>query len=317
MLSRVAERMYWFGRYCERAENTARLISVYSNLMLDMPGVVKHIWADLIKITGSASQFQDKFKVGNERNVIRYMLTDRTNPGSLICSVNAARENARTTREIMPAEAWEQINEFYLYVRNHSDDALRQNTRHRFLSDVIGFCYEITGLFYGNMSHGNAYHFIRMGSNLERADMTTRILDVGCVNLLQEQPNIPDAYDNILWMNVLRSLGAYLMFRQHVKERVNGVDVVEFLIKDMQFPRSVNYCLGEMEHCFTRLPGHEQPMRVVRNTERSVNKIKTSTLMESGLHEFIDEIQIKFANIHNSIGKTWFGHRQSQSQSQS
>lgn len=311
MLSRVAERMYWFGRYCERIENTARLVSVYSSLTLDMPALVKHIWGDLVEITGSTALFNEKFKEGNERNVTRFMLTDRSNPGSLICSINSARENARTAREILPAEAWEQINGLYHYVRTHGDDALKRNSRHQFLADVIRFCYQMTGLFFGNMSHGNAYSFIFMGRNLERADMATRIVDVGCINLLQEQANIPDTYDNVLWMNVLRSLGAYQMFRQHVKERVNGEDVVEFLIKDMNFPRSVNHCLGEIEHCFARLPAHELPLREVRQTERMVNRINTAALMQSGLHEFIDEIQVRFAGIHTSIGKAWFGYGKS------
>ena len=314
MLSRVAEKMYWYGRYFERAENTARLISVYSNVLLDMPGIVKHIWEDMIKITGSAGLYYEKFRHGNERNVIKFMLTDRSNPASLICSVSAARENARTTREIIPAEAWEKINEFYLYVRNSSDSALKQNTRHRFLNDVITHCYQMTGLLFGIMSHGNAYNFIRMGRNLERADMTTRIVDVGCINLLQEQADIPDAYDNILWMNVLRSLGAYQMYRQHIKDRVNGEDVVEFLIKDQQFPRSVSHCLAELENCFSKLPGHDQALRVVTQTQRMVNKIDAAALIHSGLHEFIDQLQIDFAEIHNCVGQTWFGYGQTQSQ---
>jgi uncharacterized alpha-E superfamily protein len=316
MLSRVAEKMYWYGRYFERAENTARLMRVYTNVLLDMPGGVKHIWEDLIKITGSSQLFYEKFKQGNERSVIKFMLTDRSNPASLLCSVSAARENARTTREIIPAEAWEKINEFFLYVRNNSDAALKQNTRHRFLSEVIDHCYQMTGLLFGNMSHGNAYHFIRMGRNLERADMTTRILDVGCINLLQEQANIPDAYDNILWMNVLKSLGAYQMYRQHVKDRVNGEAVVDYLIKDNQFPRSVRHCLIELENCFTKISGHEQPLREVIQTHRKVNKVDTAALMQAGLHEFIDELQIEFAEIHNAVGQTWFGHGKSQSQQQ-
>lgn len=318
MLSRVAEKMYWYGRYLERAENTARLISVYTNVLLDMPGIAQHIWEDLIKITGSKDLFYENFSDGNERNVIKFMLTDRSNPASLLCTVNAARENARTTREIIPSESWEKINEFYLYVRNNSDSAMKQNTRHKFLSDVITHCYQMTGLLFGNMSHSNAYNFIRIGRNLERADMTTRILDVGCINLLQKQANIPDAYDNVLWMNVLRSLGAYQMYRQHVKDRVNGKDVVDFLIKDQMFPRSVRHCLGELESCFTKLPGHDQPLREVTKTQRMVNKIDTAELIQSGpgLHEFIDEIQIDFADIHNGVGQTWFGYGQTQSQQQ-
>ena len=111
MLSRVAERMYWFGRLNERAENTARLVSVNANLLLDLPKMVKHIWADLINITGGSEFFYKKFTRPDERNVVKFILADETNPASLVCSVKAARENARTTREIIPAEAWEKINE--------------------------------------------------------------------------------------------------------------------------------------------------------------------------------------------------------------
>lgn len=314
MLSRVAERMYWFGRYLERAENTARLIRVYTNVLMDVPGKVKHIWEDLIKITSSEDGFYSKYKLGNERNVIKFMLTDKSNPSSLILSVSAARENARTTREIMPAEAWEKINEFYLFVRQNSDNALAQNKRHEFLDDVINHCQQMTGLIFGNMSHGNAYNFIRMGRNLERADMVTRILDVGCINLLQEQASIPDAYDNLLWMNVLRSLGAYQMYRQNVKDKINGEDVVDFLIKDTQFPRSVRFCLGEVENCFSKLQGLTEPLREVTRSQRMVDKTDSAALMQSGLHEFIDQLQIDFAQIHTALEKTWFDHGQSQSQ---
>lgn len=308
MLSRVAERMYWFGRYCERSENIARLINVNASVSLDLPGMVKHMWSDLIEITGSAGLFYEKYPEADERSVLRFMLTDRSNSGSLICSVGAARENARTAREIIPTEAWEKINEFHLYVKQNSDRALGKNTRHKYLTDIITYCQQMTGLLFGGMSHGNAYNFIRIGRNLERMDMTTRILDVGCINLLQEQADIPDAYDNILWMNVLRSLSAYQMYRQNVKDRVNGEDVVDFLIKDREFPRAVNQCLAELENCFSMLPGHDLPLRTVTHAQRVVNKMDTSKLMQSGLHEYIDGIQVDIADIHESVQQTWFGY---------
>ena len=317
MLSRVAERMYWYGRYCERIENTARLLNVYSNLLMDLPGGVKHIWQDLIKITGGTEAFHEKFKHPTERNVVKYLLTDKKNPNSLVCSVSAARENARTTREIIPAEAWEKINELYLYVQKNSDNALKQGSRHKFLGDVITYCHQLTGLLFGFMSHGTAYNFIQIGMNLERADMTTRIVDVGCINLLTEQENIPDVYDNVLWMNVLRSLSAYQMYRQYVKDRVNDKDVVNFLLKDKEFPRSVSHCMGELENCFQKLPEHDQPLREVTHTQRVISKIDTAELIKSGLHEFIDEIQIDFGDMHSIVGQTWFGYAVSQSQQDS
>ena len=314
MLSRVAERMYWFGRYSERIENTARLLSVYSNVLLDLPVGIKKLWEDLINITGNKESFNKIYKRPTERNVVKYMLTDKTNPASLVCAVSNARENARTTREIIPTEAWEKINELYLYVQKNGDKALKQSSRHKILNNIITYCNQTTGLLSGFMSHGIPYNFIQIGMNLERADMTTRIVDVGCVNLLEEQDHIPDAYDDILWMNVLRSLSAFQMYRQHVQDRVNGTDVVNFLIKDPDFPRSVIHCLEEIEDCFKKLPEHDRMLREITHTQRVIGNMDTRVLIKSGLHEFIDEIQIHFADLHSMLGETWFGHSTSQTQ---
>jgi uncharacterized alpha-E superfamily protein len=301
--------MYWFGRLNERAENTARLVSVNANLLLDLPKMVKHIWADLINITGGSEFFYKKFTRPDERNVVKFILADETNPASLVCSVKAARENARTTREIIPAEAWEKINEFHLYVRKNVEKALKREGRHKFLNDVIMYCQQMTGLLFGNMSHGNAYNFIHIGMNLERADMTTRIVDVGCMNLVQEQAEIPDSYDNILWMNVLRSLSAYQMHRQNVLDRITGKDVVEFLLKDPEFPRSVGHCMAELEWCFSKLPHNDLPLRSITHIYRIINDTDLNKLMVTNrLHSFIDEIQIDLGDIHNQVSQTWFGY---------
>ena len=198
MLSRVAERMYWLGRYIERVENTARLISVNTNLVLDLPRV-KHIWASLISITGYEEKFFARFSVQDEKNVIRFLLEDDS--CSIKSSVRMARENARTTREILPNEAWQKINTLYLYLEKNLGKGLKRDGRHQLLSDITEQCQALTGYLSGCMSTNDAYNFMKIGTNLERADMTTRILDVGCLNLLNpEHPEIRE-YENILWMN--------------------------------------------------------------------------------------------------------------------
>lgn len=309
MLSRVAERMYWFGRYNERAENIARLVTVNANLLLDLPKMVKHIWSDLINITGGSELFYKRFTRPDERNVVKFILADETNSASLVRSVRAARENARTTREIIPAEAWEKINEFHLYVRKNVDKALKRDGRHKFLNDVIMYCQQMTGMVYGNMSHGNAYNFIHIGTNIERADMTTRIVDVGCLNLVQEHADIPDAYDNILWMNVLRSLSAYQMHRQNVLDRITGKDVVEFLLKDREFPRSAAHCMGKLEHSFSKLPHNDPALRSLTHISRIINETDVEKLMATNrLHNFIDKLQVDLADIHTQVAQTWFGY---------
>ncbi len=310
MLSRVAEKMYWFGRHVERAENTARLINVNANLILDLPKMGQQIWGSMIDISGCAEGFYEKYNVANERNVLRFMLAEESNPVSMVETIKMARENARITREIIPIECWEKINALYLYVRKNTDKGIKRDGRHKFLNDIITFCNQITGLMFGGMSHGSAYSFVRIGRNLERADMGTRIVDVGCLNLLKEKKATPGSFDDLLWMNVLRSLSAYQMYRQHVKDRVNGEDVVAFLMKDIDFPRSTAHCLAELNSCFRKLPRNDSPLRSLTHSQRLVGEADISKLMKTGLHQFIDDIQIDLGEIHIEVAHTWFAHDQ-------
>lgn len=300
--------MYWIGRYLERTENTARLINVNANLLLDLPRMVKHIWRGLIDISGSNDLFYTKYDKADEKNVTRFMLADEANHASIVCSIRMLRENARTTREIIPTEAWEQINEFHLFAKQHVKNALKRNAQYEFLDSVITFCHQITGLLLGNMSHGNAYTFTRIGSNLERADMTTRIVDVGCMDLLRRRFDIPETYDNILWMNVLRSLSAYQMYRQHVLGRVSGEDVVAFLMKNQEFPRSVAHCMSELNLNVSRLPGNDHALRSITHVQRVIRDVDVHKLFAGTLHEFIDELQVDLGEIHNQVVQSWFGY---------
>ena len=305
MLSRVAERMYWFGRYVERVENTARLISVNTNLVMDLPRV-DHIWASTLDITGNSAEFQRRFSRVDERNVVKFLLED--DGGSIRSSVRSARENARTTREIMPSEAWERINELHLFLQRSVGEGLKREGRHNFLGEIIGRCHQLTGLLAGSMSLDIAYNFIKIGRNLERADMSSRIVDVGSLNLIT-QKNKPIEYDNILWMNVLRSLTAYQMYRQHVKDRVNAEDVVDFLLKNRKFPRAVAHCLSEVHGCCIELPKNDLPLRSISQAMRTIESNDVIKLLnESGLHDFIDVVQLEFADIHTQVANAWFGY---------
>ena len=304
MLSRVAERMYWFGRYIERAENIARLVSVNTNLILDLPRV-KHIWSSLIEITGGEERFEQRFTKVDERNVIKFLLDDEQS--SIRSSIQMARENARTTREIMPTEAWVQVNELSLYLKKNTGKGVKRDGRHRFLADIIGMCNQLTGLLVGSMSADVAYNFIKIGRNLERADMTTRIVDVGCLTLLNPNEIETNEYDSILWMNVLRSLTGYQMYRQHVQDRVNGEDVVDFLLKNRKFPRGVAHCLTEVGNCCRQLPRNDSALRSITHAQRNLDHNDVIKLLnESLLHQFIDELQLDLADIHSELSGTWF-----------
>jgi len=313
MLSRVGERIYWLSRYLERAENSARLMNVYSSLLFDLPRGTRIGWHTLVEITGSHNDFDEKFQTTDERSVIRFLLSDTRNPVSILSSLEMARENARTTREVIPAEAWEQINNLYLYTLENAGKGISRGPRNQLLQQIIAYCQQLTGLLAGAMSHNSAYNFIRLGRNLERADMTTRIVDVGSVSLLptlqaQGAPSEPiiEPYENIIWMNVLRSLSAYQMYRQHVYDRVNGEDVVTFLLQDKQLPRSVIHCLSRLEFCLQKLPGNENARRQVSKAQEMVSTANIPALLQKGLLEFIDELQVEIGEIHGRIAEAWF-----------
>ncbi len=310
MLSRVAERIYWLGRYMERSENIARLVNVNSNLLLDLPSGVRVGWGSLIDISGTGNYFERDTQLADEKTVVQFMLVDKNNPASLINSLSWARENARITREIMPMEAWELINDLYHYIRDRAERVASRRDRNMILLHVISSVQQFTGLLAGCMSHNNGYDLIRIGRNLERADMSTRIVDVGLVNLLPHLSSgtseASEPYDNILWMNVLRSLSGYQMYRQQVRDRVNANAVVKFLLQSEDFPRAVAHCLKQLEQCLWGLPNSEKVLACIVDLQQKLELANLDQLLQQGLHEYIDEIQLEIGNLHFRIAETWF-----------
>jgi len=155
MLSRSAERLYWLARYLERTENIARLVSVHMNLLMDLPRGVEMGWRQLILISASEQEFYEKNNVANERNITRFLLADASYSGSLFSSLSAARENIRTSRELLPDEAWEQVNEMYLFAKNNLETVADRRHRVLFLNEILKGCQRFTGLLSGYMSHNH------------------------------------------------------------------------------------------------------------------------------------------------------------------
>ncbi|MDQ2069939.1 alpha-E domain-containing protein [Natronospira bacteriovora] len=306
MLSRVAENLYWTARYMERAEDLARLVNVHSNLMLDLPRSIELGWEPLVAITGSEAGFAELFDEVDERNVTRYLIADKRNTGSILACLFQARENLRSTRDLVPREAWEQVNDLYLYARRELKGGIAKRKRYDFLRGVIQQCQQFTGLLAGTMSHDEAYEFLRIGRNLERADMSTRILDVRSQDLLPKRSEELTPFENIQWMSVLKSLTAYQMYRRHVRVRVRGIDVLRYLLQDRQLPRALMHCLEQVESCLHDLPRNDAPLRSVTRMQRRVQEADVPELAEAGLHEFIDDVQLDLAHLHESISTTYF-----------
>ena len=324
MLSRVAQNIYWMARQIERAEDTARLINVNANLLLDLPRNTTFGWLPLIFIVGAEKLFfeKDPNRLADEANVVKFLISDIDHPNSILSSLAYARENLRTTRDTVPQEAWEQINSLYIYARDHLPT---RRGRFEFMRRVIHGAQQINGLLAGAMSRTAAYSFVWLGRYLERADMTTRILDVRSANLLartsqistqtqfqtQSQSLAPaqadqDPFESIQWMSVLKSLSAYQMYRQQVRLRVGGPDVLKFLLQNESFPRSVSFCLKQLETGLRELPGNAASLAAIAPLKQRLGDAAVPELAAEGLHEFIDNLQIGFGDLHDQIAAAYF-----------
>lgn len=312
MLSSVAERVYWLGRYLERVENTARLVNVYSTMLLDLPSGSHIGWSLLLDITGCSSNYAGTHKSIDEKQVLRFLLADEQNPASILNSANYMRENARTTREVIPAEAWELINNLYYTLKEHFSRAISRRSRQQTLELVIGDCQRIFGVLTGCMNHDTAFAFIQLGRKIERADMTSRIVDVGSVSMLPafsqtvKEKQFLEPYENIVWMNVLLSVSGYQAYRQRTQSQVKGEAVVKFLLQDPAFPRSLGYCLQDLELHLAKLPNNSDVLLAVARVRKITLNVRIGDLLQRGLLDFIDELQISIADIHEVINNTWF-----------
>lgn len=305
MLARVAERLYWFARYVERTENTARLLLVQHQLVLDLPAAIQPGWGVMIDVLGAGEDFARSKLKPTEKNVVAFVFGDKANPSSIISCISYARENIRTTREVMPSEIWERINSLYLSLVQRARSDLPRSNRHAVLNDVIQRCQQITGLLSGCMNHDAAYQFIVLGRNLERADMSTRIIDVGSAQLLGDDEDI-QPYRNALWISVLKSLSAYQMYRLNVRRNVKSHDVLAFLLHSEVFPRAVAHTLNEIQNCCLNLPNHNAALGIAKRARKHLHAVELSGLRGDALHSFIDEVQLNFDQIHQQIVHTWF-----------
>ena len=305
MLSRVAERAYWLARYLERTEDTARLILVRHNVILDLPKKVQPEWELLLAVLSSRDDFAELGVTASERTILSYVFSDRDNPSSIISSLTSARENMRTSREVLPAECWEQVNSLYLSVARRATKGLPRASRYSVLNSIVLSCQQIAGMLSGTISQDEAYHFIKLGRCLERADMTTRIIDVASAKLSNTGDDL-DLYQNVMWVSVLQSLSAYQMYRLKIRHNVRPGDVQEFLLRDKLFPRAVMHCLAQLEDSVNYLPDGEAALKTVRSVKRKLSRTRCNELSGAELHMFLDDVQKGLQRVHQSIQDTWF-----------
>ncbi|OSM02021.1 alpha-E domain-containing protein [Magnetofaba australis] len=309
MLSRVAENIYWLARYMERADGLARLISATTNTMLDIAPVVKQQvrgWDQLIAITGNAEAFEKGGIPASEREVIDFLAADVSNPGSIAFAIKAARENLRTTREVFPREAWELVNNLYLRSKEMIEGGLSGEKRQAFLDLVTHENLAFTGLLNGTLCNDDELEALRLGQFIERADMLTRIMDVQGSAMVGRMEDAPKPVRNGVWLMLLRSLSGDQIYRRHVSPRMRAQDVLAFLLKDRKFPRAFQFCLTQVERSLTALGGVQDVDDPLHEMGRVLYEADIHGLTESGLHEFLDGLQVRLGELHDRINGRYF-----------
>lgn len=314
MLSRVADSIYWMSRYIERAENVARFIDVNLQLMLDAPGGQDQQWEPLVATTGDHELFAERYGKATQENVIQFLTFDPDNSNSVLSCLRAARENARTVREIISSEMWLQLNKFFLMVNDAANGTRVKDAPHEFLSEVKLASHLYAGITDATMTHGEPWHFCRLGRKLERADKTSRILDVKYYILLRSVEDVGTPFDDIQWAAVLRSASAFEMYRKRYG-RLSPRKVVEFLLLDREFPRAIHFCLLAARESLHSISG--TPVGTFRNTaEKLMGQLcselsyaAVDEIINAGLHEYLDELQTKMNSVGAEVHHTFLAFK--------
>ena len=311
MLSRVAESMYWMARYVERAENVARIMDANYHMILDLPIGVGEQWEPLVVTTGDEELFKKLYDGFNRENVIQFLTFDSRNPNSVLSCLRIARENARSVREWISSEMWQQINTFYLLIKDASLKTGGIELPHELFVEIMMSSHLFTGLSENTMTHGEGWQFARLGRMLERADKTARIIDVKYFILLPSVDYIGTPYDHILWGSILRSASAFEMYRKNFG-RIVPDQIIEFMVLDAEFPRAIHHCLIMAELSLRNISGTMRG-RFTNRAEKGFGRLLADIdyttiddIKSAGLHQFIDNLQTRLNDASEEVFETFF-----------
>lgn len=311
LLARTAERLYWGARYIERAEDTARIIRAYHDLVVDYPSSEMLSWEPLAAIHGSSSDVEATFDddPALERAVLAHVIGDLDNPSSIRSSVSAARENLRATREVMPREAWQAVNELSQYVDATSSAAVERQLRDRFLLRVVQISRRLDGILESTMSRGREHRMLRLGRLVERADMTTRVVGVAAAGIMAERSVDGSVVaEQVRWMSVLRSVSALQMYQRSDRGPIDGVGVVRFLLFEDSFPRSVLGCLRSIRTIAATMPGAADVVSVVDATVHVLESADPHQVDAAKLDRAMDRVQVAIGELHDAFHDAYVGH---------
>jgi uncharacterized alpha-E superfamily protein len=311
LLSRTAEDLYWLGRNVERAEAVSRLVAEHTNLLADLPVDVDSDWGTLLSVTGSEAVFAERFPRAGEAEVVIFLMADVGNPGSVFRSISAARESLRVVRPLVPRSAWECLNRLHIDALDDTTRCAQRRHRAEVTERVMASCQQFSGILNGTMSRDHAYRFWELGRLVERADMTTRVLDVGAGALLADSvpsthpPADRSPYEDVRWLGVLRALAAHNMYHRSTGCSVSGAGVVSFLLDDPAFPRSVRHCTARLEQLVGELP----PRPRVEATIASIDEVPGAIHSPSdpaAVHRHVADLQDSLQLVHEAVTDAYF-----------
>lgn len=313
MLSRVANGLYWMSRYIERAENTARLVDVNLQLLLNFRNLndstLAGHWMPIVQSTGDERLFSELFPKATGENVTEFFVFQKANPNSIVSCVFHARENARTVRDQITVEFWEELNRLYLFLNSPEARSLWTHSPYQFFIEVRNSSLLLQGLTDATIMRNEGWFFTQVGRNLERADKTSRMLDVHQASIpVQGAPTLTSQADALGWSAMLRSCSAWDAYKALHGAEVQPALVAEFLLLSEDFPRSVRFCVQQLNSALRRISGVAEG-RFSNDAEklsgRLLAELQFSTpadIFELGLHQYIDQLQAKL----NAVGEALF-----------
>ncbi|HKB91525.1 MAG TPA: alpha-E domain-containing protein [Opitutaceae bacterium] len=316
MLSRVANRIYWLARYLERAENSARLLDVTTALTLDLQSrrgaEDPASWMPLIYASGGDKLFEKLHDSVTEQAVVEFVLFDHKNPSSVFSCINYARENARAIRDQVSTETWEQINFVFLKVKEDNYARYQQLGSSEYLNRIKQYLQLFFGIADSMLPRNQAWWFYEFGRFVERADNVSRIIDVKYFSLLPDVREVGSAIDIVQWASVLRACSGFEAFRKSRLGQITLDRVVDYLILDQNFPRSIRFSVAQAEHALERITAgipHLQGNRATDLVQLLHNELETAHITDiitDGLHEYLDHIQVRIRELHAALEETFF-----------
>jgi uncharacterized alpha-E superfamily protein len=311
MLSRIADSLFWIARYMERAEDTARILDVNYHMLLAPASsnqAVRLRWGPLVVISGDQERFADHYSEPDARNVFEFLAFREDNPNSILTCVQMVRENARTIRDRISREMWEDINSLYHTVMGFKAEDEIEVGPHRFCNAIKFGSHRFHGVADDTLPHDEGWQFLAAGRALERAEMTARIVDVEYHQLLESNM----AVDDHQWMAVLKSVAAYEIYRRQYHSRIDPEKVAELLVLNPQHPRSIRFNAAAL-HTALRAIGGSPAGTYANEAERLAGKMNESLMYDRigdlfarGLHPFLTQLQKTSRMIGENIARTYF-----------